>query len=93
MVVTAAELLGFVPTMRKSWHQPWSEPIDFLAILIVRNALVIAALKQHTMTTALFPVAMAVACILLLGMLVWRRRVLDAATTHHPTQPTMEERI
>ena len=92
VVVTAVELLGFVPTMRKSWHHPWSEPINFLAILIVRNALVIAALEQRTITTALFPAAMAAACILLLGMLVWRRRVLDAATTHHPTQPVTEER-
>ncbi|MHB1083382.1 MAG: hypothetical protein ACYCZA_00865 [Thiobacillus sp.] len=92
VVVTGVELFGFGPTMRKSWHQPWSEPINFLAILIVRNALVIAALEQRTMTTVLFPAAMAAACILLLGMLVWRRRVLDAATTHHPTQPATKER-
>lgn len=90
VVVTGVELLGFGPTMRKSWHQPWSEPISFLAILIVRNALVIAALDQRTMTTVLFPAAMAAACILLICILVWRRRVLAAAATDHPTQATKE---
>lgn len=80
VLVTAVELLGFGPTIRKSWHQPWSEPISFLAILVVRNALVIAALEQRTTTTVLFPAAMAAACILLLGILAGRRRVLAAAT-------------
>lgn len=74
VLVTAVELLGFGPTMRKSWHQPWSEPVSFLAILIVRNALVIAALEQRTLTTLLFPAAMAGACLLLIGILVLRRR-------------------
>lgn len=74
--VTAVELLGFGPTMRKSWHQPWSEPVSFLAILTVRNTLVIAALEQRTVTTMLFPAAMAAACILLMSILVVRRQAL-----------------
>lgn len=78
VLVTAVELLGFGPTMRKSWHQPWSEPVSFLAILIVRNALVIAALEQRTLTTLLFPAAMAGACLLLIGILVLRRRAHPA---------------
>lgn len=76
VVVTGVELLGFAPTIRKSWHQPWSEPIGFLAILIVRNALVIAALAQLSLTTVLFPAAMAAACLLLIGVLAGRRRAL-----------------
>ncbi|MCA1926480.1 MAG: hypothetical protein LDL16_09425 [Thiobacillus sp.] len=75
-LVTAVELLGFGPTMRKSWHQPWSEPVSFLAILAVRNALVIAALEQRSLATMLFPAAMAGACILLIGILVVRRQSL-----------------
>jgi hypothetical protein len=76
VVVTAVEVAGFCPTLRKSWHQPWSEPVSFLAMLILRNALVIAALEQRTLTTILFPAAMAAACAVLIGVLVWRRRVL-----------------
>lgn len=75
-VVTAVELLGFGPTLRKSWHQPWSEPIAFLAILVLRNALVIAALEHRSLTTVLFPAAMAAACVVLIAVLAWRRRAL-----------------
>ena len=79
VLVTAVELLGFGPTMRKSWHQPWSEPVSFLVILIVRNALVIAALEQRTLTTVLFPAAMAAACVVLAAILAGRRQALAAA--------------
>jgi hypothetical protein len=77
-LVTAVELSGFAPTMRKSWHQPWSEPLGFLAILVVRNALVIAALGERTLTTVLFPAAMAAACVALAAILVGRRQALAA---------------
>ncbi len=79
VLVTAVELLGFGPTMRKSWHQPWSEPVSFLVILIVRNVLVIAALEQRTLTTVLFPAAMAAACVVLAAILAGRRQALAAA--------------
>ena len=85
VLVTAVELLGFGPTMRKSWHQPWSEPVSFLAILVVRNALVIAALEQRTLTTVLFPAAMAGACILLMGILVVRRQ-----SSPPPARPSLQ---
>jgi hypothetical protein len=79
VLVTAVELSGFGPTMRKSWHQPWSEPVGFLAILVVRNALVIAALGERTLTTVLFPAAMAAACVALIGILLGRRQVQVAS--------------
>ncbi len=85
VLVTEVELLGFGPTMRKSWHQPWSEPVSFLAILVVRNALVIAALEQRTLTTVLFPAAMAGACILLMGILVVRRQ-----SSRPPARPLLQ---
>lgn len=78
VLVTGVELLGFGPTVRKSWHRPWSEPVGFLGILVVRNALIVAALGQRTFTTVFFPAAMAAACVLLMGVLLWRRRQLAA---------------
>lgn len=79
VVVTLVELAGFAPTFRKSWHLPWSEPVGFLLLLILRNALVIGALGAHTFTTVFFPAAMAAACAVLMAMLLWRRRQLAAA--------------
>ncbi len=73
MLITVIELLGFGPTFRKCWHQPHSESMTFLAILIVRNVLIVAALERHMLTTLLFPVAMAAACGLLITIMLWRR--------------------
>lgn len=72
-LVTVIELLGFGPTLRKTWFQPSSESMVFLWLLVLRNALVIAALARHTTTTVLFPAAMAAACLALIAVMVWRR--------------------
>ncbi len=88
VIVTAIELLGFGPTVRKSWHQPYSEPMSFLGILILRNALVIAALEQYSAATLLFPAAMAAACLALIAMMAWRRQTIVMDGTH--TKPCRE---
>ena len=73
ILITSIELLGFAPTFRKCWYQPYSESIAFLAILMLRNALIVAALEHATFTTLLFPVAMAGACLALIGIMLGRR--------------------
>lgn len=76
VLITLVELLGFGPTFRKTWFRPHSESISFLAILIVRNALIISALNEHTLTTVLFPAAAALACGLLVAIMVLRRPLI-----------------
>lgn len=72
-LITSIELLGFGPTFRKCWHQPHTESVSFLAILILRNALIVGALERYMLTTLLFPLAMAAACALLIAIMAWRR--------------------
>lgn len=73
VLITVIELLAFGPTLRKTWFSPHAESMNFLAILIVRNALIIAALDRQTLTTVLFPVASAAACGLLIAIMAWQR--------------------
>lgn len=77
-LVTVIELLGFGPTLRKTWQQPYSESITFLTLLIVRNTLVIASFERHTMTTVMFPGAMAAACLALVLIMAMRRPMVAA---------------
>lgn len=72
-LITLIELLGFGPTFRKTWVQPFSESMAFLGLLVLRNTLVIAALERYTTTTVLFPAVMAAACLVLIVIMVWRR--------------------
>lgn len=80
-LITAIELLGFGPTLRKTWSQPFSESMAFFVLLAVRNGLVIAALDRHTTTTVLFPAVMAGACLALIAIMVWRRPLVAAAAS------------
>lgn len=73
VLLTLIELLGFGPTFRKTWHAPRSESLVFLGLLIVRNVLILAALQQHTLITVLFPAAAALACLVLVVLMLWRR--------------------
>jgi len=79
VVLTTVDLLGFGPTVRKAHAAPHAESLPFFAVFLVRNLLVIVALAHWSWTTVLFPAAIALACGLVMGMIVWRRRVLSAA--------------
>ena len=81
ILITLIELLGFGPTMRKTWFQPHSESMSFLMILIVRNTLIIAALDRLTLATVLFPAAAAVACGVLVAIMIWRRPLITPSVS------------
>ena len=70
--------LVFGPTIRKSYNHPYSESLLFFALFTARNFIVIIALENYSVTTVLFPAVIAVACMLLMGMIAYRRRVLAA---------------
>lgn len=74
--LTIADILGFGPTLRKAYDRPREESVFFFAAAGVRNALVIAALANYSLTTVLFPAAVGAACLLVAGLLVYRRRAL-----------------
>lgn len=76
VLLTIVDVLGFGPTVRKAYHFPYSESLLFFALFTVRNLLVMMALENHSVTTLLFPAAIAAMCILLMGMIVYRRKVL-----------------
>ena len=78
VVLTAVDLLGFGPTIRKAYAEPHSESLTFFGILAARNIIVVMALERTSVATVLFPAAIAVACILFMTMIVYRRRVLAA---------------
>jgi hypothetical protein len=75
LLLTLIELLGFAPTFRKTWHAPHSESITFLVLLILRNTLIIFALAHYTLSTVLFPAAAELACLMLVILMLWRRRI------------------
>ena len=73
MILTTVDLLGFVPTFRKSYNYPYEEQLTFFNLIASRNLIAIIALENYSVTTLLFPAATAIACILLVIMVIIRR--------------------
>lgn len=84
IILTTVDLLGFGPTLRKSWAQPESESLSFFALFLLRNLLVVAALEHYSWITLLFPLAVTLACIALMLIIVLRRRHLSRTTPISP---------
>ena len=73
MILTTIDLLGFVPTFRKSYNHPYEEQLTFFNLMASRNLIAIIALENYSLTTLLFPAATAIACILFVLMVITRR--------------------
>jgi hypothetical protein len=76
VILTLVDVLGFGPTVRKAHRFPHSESLLFFALFAARNILVILALENYSVTTVLFPAVIATACLSLMTMVTYRRRVL-----------------
>ena len=75
IILTTVDVLGFGPTIRKAYVTPYSESLLFFALFSARNFIVIMALEYYSVTTVLFPAVIAIACILLMAIITYRRQV------------------
>ena len=76
VILTTVDTLGFGPTVRKVYQHPHSESLLFYSLFAGRNLVVIAALEAYSLTTVLFPAVVGAACVLLIALAMYRRRVL-----------------
>lgn len=78
ILLTAVDVIGFGPTLRKAYFFPFEEHLTFFALFMGRNVIAIMALENYSLTTILFPAAISLACLLLILIVAYRRRVLSA---------------
>lgn len=76
VLLTTIDAIGFGPTFRKAYSFPYSESLLFFTLFTLRNALVMLALEHYSVTTVLFPAVMALICVLMICLLIFRRRVI-----------------
>jgi hypothetical protein len=74
ILVVLTALLGFGPTVRKSWHKPFQESLFTWWVAALRHGLGIIALEQFNLLTLLYPVAWTAANIAFCVALIARRR-------------------
>lgn len=56
ILATAIEVLGFLPTVRKSWNRPFTETLQFYYLNTLRFGFAIFALQTYTIVTTVYPV-------------------------------------
>lgn len=88
VILTAIDVLGFGPTMRKLYHHPYEESMGFYFLFGLRSGISILALASLSLTTLLFPVAMVVSCFILCLLLIWRRQVIPRLHTAETAKAT-----
>ena len=76
VILTLVDVIGFAPSFRKAYIYPFEEQITFFVIIAVRNLISILALAHYSLTTVLFPLITAIACLMFILMVTYRRRVI-----------------
>lgn len=56
ILLSTIDMLGFVPTIRKSWNRPHTETLFSYAMNTFRFCLAIYALQTYTIVTSLYPI-------------------------------------
>ena len=74
IILSTIDMLGFAPTVRKSWNAPYSETLSLYTITTFRHGLSIIALAHYNIVTMLFPSTWVIANALFSIMLIIRRR-------------------
>ena len=57
LLITIDRLLGFAPTIRKSWNKPYSETLAMYQVGAFRHGLSILALQTYSVVTSTIPVS------------------------------------
>ena len=76
IIVVIADVLTFLPTYRKAYLRPYQETATLYCMSVIKYVVSIFALTTFTLTTALFPIAIALANLLIVVILVTRRMYL-----------------
>lgn len=74
ILAVSIDMLGFFPTIRKSWNKPYSETLSLYELNSFRHLLSLLALQKYNVVTWLNPVVWILANALFSLMLIIRRK-------------------
>lgn len=77
ILVTVIDMLGFIPTFRKSYYRPKEETAFTFGMSGIKFIFGIGALKELSLVTALYPASLVLTNSMFVLMVYVRRRQLD----------------
>jgi len=75
-MVSAIDVLGSIPSFRKTFEEPWTETAVSWVFFSLANVLTIFALSEYNLLTLTYLVAITSANLILLAICLIRRRVI-----------------
>lgn len=83
IIVTAAEIISFIPTFRKTRKDPYSESLPSYYLLMLKLALILIALEAYNLLTVSYSLLwIAVFTVFLISVYYWRSKK-PKKNTHH----------
>lgn len=76
-IAVSIDLIGYWPTYRKSFEEPWTEHLTSWVIYTLAPAMSLVALLEYNVLTATYSAATLVANLLLVALLLIRRRIVS----------------
>ena len=77
ILVMCANILGYVPTFRKSYSKPYEEASYLYSVNFVRHGLAIFAMSNYSLLTVLAPTVFVICNGALAIFIFWRRWKLE----------------
>lgn len=85
ILAVAADMLAFVPTVRKSWNKPYSETLEMYLITTLRFVFVVLAIESYSLLSALWPAAWLLGNGIFSILLIVRRHQLGMSANENAT--------
>jgi hypothetical protein len=73
VIVSIIDLVGFIPTFRKTYKSPHQETTSTYVLSTVKHCLTVLAQQKYNLTTVLYPASLAVATAAFVFMLLVRK--------------------
>lgn len=74
ILISIIDFLGFIPTIRKSYHKPHEETLIHYVLAGLKFVLAIIALDHYSITTWFYPASLVAANLFFVVMLILRRK-------------------
>ncbi len=81
LMISVIDVIGYVPSFRKSYSDPWSETVITWLGFVLGNCFAVLALREYNMLTLSYIVSITLANASLAGFCIIRRRSVPRSYT------------
>lgn len=74
VLITAIDTISFVPTIRKTWHDPTSETLVSYVIAGLKYCISVVAITSYGLATLVYPTALIAMNIIIVATILTRRK-------------------